>query len=85
MIGEKNLVLDGNDLDNLITVADYKVLLEFDQGNSTDCKVTVVETDKLYCQPDKDFIQKLAQSSEVEMSASIKVRKSFLVQASGMF
>ena len=73
LIDEKNVVLDGTDLDNLITAADYKVLLEFDKGNSTDCKVTGVETDKLYCQPDKELIQKLAQASDLELSASIKV------------
>ena len=77
MIDEKNLVLDGTDLDSLITAADYKVLLEFDQGNSTDCKVTDVESNKLYCQPDKQQIQRLAQSSDLELSASIKVCVNF--------
>ena len=77
MVGEKNLVLDGTDLDNLITAADYKVLLDFDQGNSTDCKVTDVKSNKLYCQPDKQQIQRLAQSSDLELSASIKVCVNF--------
>ena len=69
-----NIVLYGQYLDALLTANDYTVLLEFDQGNTTQCKVTDVKVDELFCQPDKqDVLERIEQSDKLQLNATIKV------------
>ena len=73
-IKDLNIVLNGQYLDALLTANDYTVLLEFNQGNTTQCEVTDVKVHELFCQPDKQAVlERIEQSDKVQLNATIKV------------